>query len=178
MKNPFSVLSAAFGSFHAWQVWPFILQNSSAFSHVHFSWVGGCLMLLSECVTTQTLWKSWVWGILQLFPNLFCWFVQTLSPNGVLAPLLEMQEFPFLQTEENCQGEYFYYFEYFFFQHTTFFSSSKLHLFKCPWELICIKHSGRKAGKMPFFRSMERFLWSRKFHSQEEALQRFSVPQL
>lgn len=35
---------------------------------------------------------------------LFCWFVQTLSPNGLLVTLLEIPQFTFLQIEENCEG--------------------------------------------------------------------------
>lgn len=59
--------------------------------------------------------------------------MQTLSPNGVLAPLLEIQQFTFLQTEENCQGEYFYYFEYFFFPAYNVFQQQQTSPFLMPF---------------------------------------------
>lgn len=134
MEHHFSVISDWF-----WVVFGLFYPGfDKALSHVHSWCVGGCLVF-SESHNPNTM-------KIPLLEDFVTFSKPVLLMGTNTKPSwLEIQQFHiFLQMRKLS----WWIFLLFWLFLTSFFSSSNLHLLKYPLELIKIKHSGRKAGKI------------------------------
>lgn len=136
-------------------LWPCLFQSCFSFSHLH-SWCSS--------VSQPKHWKSHLQDFVT-FSKPVC-----IGANTKIS-VRNTQISHFLQIE-NHHSEYFITLIIFIL--TSFFSSSKLHLFKCPLELISVKLFGRKflsLGAWRDFGGTENFI-----HSRRRLWKVFSVP--
>lgn len=136
-------------------LWPCLFQSCFSFSHLH-SWCSS--------VSQPKHWKSHLQDFVTFSKPVWIGANTKISVRNT-------QISHFLQIE-NHHSEYFITLIIFIL--TSFFSSSKLHLFKCPLELISVKLFGRKflsLGAWRDFGGTENFI-----HSRRRLWKVFSVP--